>query len=149
MRRGRGGSTVECYDPGMSSGETTSLLLMQAKAGDDAAVNQLCARLVPRLTRWASGRLPAGARSLTDTEDVVQDAVIQSIRRLETFRPEGGGAFFAYLRQAVMNRIRDQIRRRDVGERALDVIDKPAAPPSPLQDVVGAEVLERYEAALG
>ena len=73
---------------------------------------------------------------------------MQSIGRLDTFRPEGGGAFFAYLRQAVMNRIRDQIRRRDVGERALDVVEKPAVLASPLQEVIGTEVLERYEAAL-
>ena len=132
----------------MLSDDTTSLLLLQAKAGDGRALNRLCERMVPRLRRWASGRLPAGARSLTDTEDVVQDAVVQSIQRLETFRPEGGGAFFAYLRQAVMNRIRDQIRRRDVGERALDIVDRPAAPHSPLQEVIGGEVLERYEAAL-
>jgi RNA polymerase sigma-70 factor (ECF subfamily) len=132
----------------MLTDDTTSYLLGRAKEGDDLALNRLCERLVPRLRRWASGRLPAGARGLTDTDDVVQDAVVQSIGRLDTFRPEGGGAFFAYLRQAVMNRIRDQIRRRDVGERALDVVEKPAAPTSPLQDVIGAEVLERYEAAL-
>lgn len=135
----------------MRPDETTSYLLGQAKAGDDLAVNRLCERLVPRLRRWASGRLPVSARSLTDTDDLVQDAVVQSIRRLDTFRPDGGGAFFAYLRQAVMNRIRDQIRRRDVGGRAVDLdeVPKPAEPASPLQEVIGGEVLDRYEAALG
>lgn len=117
----------------MTTGETTSLLLTRAKAGDGVALDSLCRRLVPRLTRWATGRLPGSARSLLDTEDVVQDAVVQSLRHLQSFRPDGSGAFFAYLRQAVTNRIRDQIRRRDVGERALGEMQSPAAAPSPLQ----------------
>ncbi|GJM44196.1 MAG: hypothetical protein DHS20C21_10380 [Gemmatimonadota bacterium] len=129
--------------------ETTSVLLDRAKGGDERALNLLCERMVPRLRRWATGRLPAGARSLNDTEDLVQDAVIRSIRRLEEFRPEGSGAFFGYLRQAVMNRIRDQVRRAGVGDRVMDAAEKPATPfASPLDDVVGRETLERYEAAL-
>ncbi len=130
-------------------GTDTTVLLGRAQAGDDRALNELCARLVPRLRRWASGRLPAGARSLTDTEDVVQDVVVQSIRRLEGFQPGRGGAFFAYLRQAAMNRIRDEIRRRDVRERVLEAAEEPPSPfSSPLADVIGRETLERYETAL-
>ncbi len=129
--------------------DITSVLLDRAKGGDAQALNRLCDRLVPRLRRWASGRLPASARSLSDTEDLVQDAVIQSIRRLDQFRPEGGGAFFAYLRQAVMNRLRDHVRRAGVGERVLDQVGHPGAmSPSPLDEVVGRETLERYEQAL-
>jgi RNA polymerase sigma-70 factor (ECF subfamily) len=132
------------------SGETTAVLLDRARAGDDRALNRLCERLRPRLRQWASGRLPAGARSLTDTEDLVQDVLVQSIRRLSDFRPEHRGAFFAYLRTAVTNRIRDQIRRRDAGERALDGAEDPRDPfVSPLEQVVGREMLERYEAGLG
>jgi len=127
----------------------TTVLLSRAQAGDARALNELCVRLVPRLRRWASGRLPPGARSLTDTEDVVQDAVVQSIKRLVEFEPQRAGAFFAYLRQAVMNRIRDQIRIRNVGERVFDALDEPLSPfHSPLAEVVGRETLERYEAAL-
>ena len=135
------------FPPG--SQETTALLLDQAKGGDDRALGRLVERLRPRLRQWATGRLPAGARSMTDTEDLVQDALVQTIRRLSEFSPEHRGAFFAYLRRAVMNRIRDQIRRQGAGERALDAAEKPRNPfHSPLEDVVGREVLDRYEAGL-
>ena len=136
-------------DPPRPGEDTTSVLLERARGGDDGALNLLCERLVPRLRRWATGRLPSGARSLNDTEDLVQDAVIRSLRRLGEFRPEGSGAFFGYLRQAVLNRIRDQVRRAGVGERAREVLERPGSPsPSPLDDLVGRETLERYEAAL-
>ncbi|MCA9751512.1 MAG: sigma-70 family RNA polymerase sigma factor [bacterium] len=135
--------------PAPPTGETTAYLLDRAQGGDDRALNRLCERLRPRLHRWASGRLPAGARGLTDTEDLVQDALVQTIKRLESFRPEHRGSFFAYLRQAVMNRIRDQIRRRDVGERVMDAVDEPRDPfHSPLEEVVGREMVDRYETAL-
>ncbi len=133
----------------LSGSETTSFLLLRAKGGDDRALELLCGRLIPRLRRWASGRLPASARSLVDTEDIVQEALVSSIRRLESFRPEGGGAFFAYVRRAITNGILDQIRRRDVHERAVETREAPRPPaPSPLEDLLGREALDRYEAAL-
>ena len=129
--------------------QTTAILLDEARGGSERALNLLIERLAPRLRRWATGRLPSGARSLTDTEDLVQDALIQTVRRIESFRPEHGGAFFAYLRRAVLNRMRDQIRRAAVGEKAMDVVEKPVSPfHSPLEELIGSEMLERYESAL-
>src|SRR6478735_8112911 len=63
-------------------------LLLRARAGDEAARNELCARYLPRLRRWAHGRLPVWARDHLDTEDIVQDALMKSVRRLDTFAPE-------------------------------------------------------------
>jgi len=104
---------------------------------------------VPVLKRWARGRLPAWARDLADTEDVVQEAVLQTFKHIETFDARGEGALQAYLRQAVMNRIRDHIRR--VGRRPvateLDSVHEDQGP-SPLEQAVGAEAVERYERAL-
>jgi RNA polymerase sigma-70 factor (ECF subfamily) len=50
----------------------TGELLSRAKGGDRAALGALMERYRPRLVRWASGRLPAYARSLLDTNDLVQ-----------------------------------------------------------------------------
>ena len=47
--------------------ESSVELLTRAQSGDDAALNSLLARYLPRLTRWASGRLPAGMRTMLDT----------------------------------------------------------------------------------
>ena len=133
----------------MLSGETSFELLARVRGGDGAALDRLLARHLPRLQRWASGRLPAWARDRGDTEDLVQETVIQTLRKIETFEPNHEGALQAYLRQAVLNRIRDAIRR--AGRRpvaaALDE-QMPAEDTSPLEQAVGAEALERYDAGL-
>jgi len=124
-------------------------LLLRARAGDEAARNELCARYLPRLRRWAHGRLPVWAREHLDTEDIVQDALMKSVRRLETFAPEHEGAFCAYVCQALRNRLRDAMRRavRHPPGQELSV-EEPANDPSPLERAVGRQLLSRYDEAL-
>ena len=57
-----------------------------------------------------------------DTDDLVQETVIRAVKRLDAFEPRHDGALQAYLRQAVMNRIRDEVRRavRSPAETGLD-----------------------------
>ena len=59
--------------PPAAEGLVTNELLMLAKAGDPVAIERIMSRYLPRLQRWASGRLPSYARSLLDTSDLVQD----------------------------------------------------------------------------
>lgn len=125
-------------------------LLLKAQSGNDDALNRLLARYLPRLQRWASGRLPSGVRTMLDTGDLVQDAVINALRHLDTFEIRTEGALQAYLHRAVNNRITDLYRRaatrRQVrGEMPEDIV---AAGPSPLVAAIGAETLEHYERAL-
>jgi RNA polymerase sigma-70 factor (ECF subfamily) len=99
--------------------------------------------------RWAHGRLPRWARDIVDTEDLVQETLLHTIHRVNGFDPHHSGAFQAYLRRALDNRIRDEIRRvrrRPAGEALADERRDPAA--SPLEEAIGAQALERYEAAL-
>jgi DNA-directed RNA polymerase specialized sigma24 family protein len=86
-------------------------LLKRVRAGDAAARELPFARCLLALQRWTRGRIPAYARDLVDTVDVVQDAAIATLRNLDTFYPDHPGAFNAYLREAVASRIKDQIRR--------------------------------------
>jgi len=129
--------------------ESTFDLLARARNGDTYAVDLLFERCLPALRRWARGRLPYYARDLADTQDIVQDTVLQTLRRLDTFEPRHQGALQAYLRQAVANRIRDEIRRvrRRPASNELDDA-QPDASPSPLEHAIGREGIERYEAAL-
>ena len=129
--------------------ESSLTLVQRARGGDEAARNELCARYLPRLQRWAHGRLPASARGALDTVDLVQDTFMQVLRRLDEFEPRHDGAFQGYLRQTLMNRIRDEIRR--VGRRGhVEPLDtaRPASDPSPLEEAIGRETLDRFEAAL-
>lgn len=129
--------------------ETTVELLALAKAGDREALNRLLTRCLPALRRWAHGRLPQHARGLNDTADLVQDAAIGAMRRLEAFEPRHQGALQAYLRQAVMNRIRDVMREHGRRPQAVNVADSlPDEKTSPLEAVIGVENTERYETAL-
>src|SRR5947208_14274142 len=91
--------------------ESTFSLLERARAGDRHAIELLVARHRGPLQRWASGRLPRWARGMVETQDLVQETLFQTFRKIETFRPERVGALQAYPRPAVLNRIRDELRR--------------------------------------
>ena len=88
-------------------------------------------------------------RSAADTNDVVQDAVLGTLARLDAFQPQGRRALASYLRTAVRNRIADEHRRaaRWIASAApLDAL--PDEELSPLQRVIGAETERRYRDAL-
>src|SRR5687768_14750669 len=128
-------------DTGRSGqGEATDLtstidLLERFKQGDEQAVSLLVERSLPPLKRWARGRLPPWARSMVDTQDLVQDAVIRALPRLKTFEAAHPGALQAYLRQAITNHIRDQIRKVQARPIPVDLLDvQPDLRPSPLEE---------------
>ena len=129
--------------------ESTFQLIERARVGDQEAIERLFARHLKPLQRWASGRLPKWARDLADTDDLVQDTLIQTFKRIEAFEPRRVGALQAYLRQAVLNRIRNELRRKGRQPHAtdLDNIDVESAE-SPLEQAIGREAVERYEQAL-
>jgi RNA polymerase sigma-70 factor, ECF subfamily len=124
-------------------------LLERARAGDREALESLIARYLPRLQRWASGRLPRWARDMAETQDLVQEALFQTFKRIERFEPRGEGALHAYLRQAILNRIREELRRakRRPARSELDSAAEDDAR-SPLAAAIGQEAIDRYERAL-
>jgi RNA polymerase sigma-70 factor (ECF subfamily) len=140
--------------PGGSAGaagdvESTFSLIERARAGDPEALEQLFARHRKPLQRWASGRLPKWARDISDTEDLVQETLLQTFKRIGDFEPRRVGALQAYLRQAVLNRIREEFRRKGRRPDATDLDDIPVdSDQSPLEQAIGREAVDRYEQAL-
>jgi RNA polymerase sigma-70 factor (ECF subfamily) len=129
--------------------ESTLSLLTRVREGDDAALNDLFARYLPLLRRWAAGRLPRWARDLADTPDLVQETLFQVFKRMDGFEHRGEGAFQAYLRQAVMNRIRNEIRNAGRRPQRLELDESVADDQeSPLEAAIGAEAVQHYEGAL-
>ncbi len=129
--------------------ESTALLLERARAGDQTAVDDLFARHVRPLRRWATGRLPKWARDVTDTDDLVQETLLRTFKRIGQFEPRGVGALHAYLRQAILNRIREELRRKGRRPDATGLSDLEAASQlSPLEQAIGAEAIDQYEKAL-
>ncbi len=137
----RGGAVVDTL--------ATRDLVSRAREGDASAVEALYIRYLPILQRWARGRMPRQARDLNDTGDLVQETLVKALRRLASLDLDRPGAFFAYLRAAMLNRIRDEARRierrpRTHGSGMLH----PTPYPSPIEELVGREKVERFEAAL-
>lgn len=115
-------------------------LLERFKQGDEQAVSLLVERSLPPLKRWARGRLPQWARGLAETQDLVQDAVIRALPRLKTFEAKHPGALQAYLRQAITNHIRDEIRKVNAHPAPTELRDShPDVGPSPLEHAIGRE----------
>src|SRR5688572_5427831 len=131
------------------SDEPTLELVVRAREGNREAVEALLQRCLPQLKRWAHGRLPAAARGSLDTGDLVQETVLHVLRRLDTFEPRHVGAMQAYLRQSVINRIRDEVRKIS-RQPAPDELPEDLASDltSPLEAAVQSEAYERYRDAL-
>ncbi len=129
--------------------ESTLELLARVRQGDRDALERLFSRCLPALRRWARGRLPSAARGALDTQDLVQDTLLNSLRRLDHFESRHEGALQAYLRQAVLNRIRDEARRFSRRPAAAELTEsQPAESASPLDIAIGRQGVARYEAAL-
>lgn len=130
------------------SPETTAALIHRVRGGDALAREQLVARFQPLLQRWAHGRLPAHARGLMETGDLVQIALMRAMDRLGGFESQREGAFLAYLRRTLMNQLRNEIRRSLREGHAVDSPELADGRPSPLEQIVDRQVLEAYEAGL-
>lgn len=131
--------------------DSTAVLIQRVREGDRDSLERLIQRHLAPLRRYASGRLPRWARDLADTDDLVQDTLLRTFSKMDTFEVRGAGALQAYLRQAVMNRMRDELRRRGRAPAFVAAHEFDAAAPaegSPLEEAIGAEAAARYVAAL-
>jgi RNA polymerase sigma-70 factor (ECF subfamily) len=128
---------------------TSARLLERARRGDESALGRLFNRYRSRLLRWAHGRLPRWARTIADTPDLVQDAIVRTLGRLDAFELRGQRALGAYLHEAVLNRIRDEHRRFVRRGRSIAAAGELAdREPSPLDHAIGSDIEARYRAAL-
>ena len=137
--------------PSPSNLTSTTDLLRRAREGDAQALDDLIQRHRGPLRRWARGRLPRWTRDLRDTEDLVQETLAQTIRHINDFEPRHEGALQAYLRQALINKVRDEVRRvsRYPTPTGIDENDDHAdRSASPLDEAIGQEAVGRYERAL-
>src|SRR4249920_782233 len=135
--------------PQHDSVESTAALLFRARDGDPQARERLFRRFLPLLVRWAHGRLPPWARDIRETNDLVQDSLIRALKKLHSFEPRGEGSFLAYLRAILLNQVRDDARRAKRRPQRVPVDDDMSdRRPSPLEQAIGRNTLDRYEQAL-
>ena len=140
----------EAYTDALLSDETTMELVVRAREGDRMAVEALLQRCLPvadALGARQAARRPRAAS--LDTGDLVQEAALHALRRLDVFEPRHVGAMQAYLRQSVINRIRDEVRRVTRHPAPVELPpDHAADATSPLEAAIEAESYERYRKAL-
>jgi hypothetical protein len=96
---------------GIDAASTIELLALVKEHQSEEAVNVLFGRYLPRITRWARGRLPRYARNMLDTDDLVQDTVFQTLKRLQSFEVRHEGALQGYLPPPRRSRKRSAARR--------------------------------------
>jgi RNA polymerase sigma factor (sigma-70 family) len=129
--------------------ETTATLLARVRDGDEDAREQLVVRYLALLRRWARGRVPPRARRFADTDDLVQTTLLRALNGVRHFEPRREGAFLAYLRKILLNQLRTAVQRADAAPPLQSLPGTlEGTRPSPLEEAIGAETVEAYEAAL-
>ncbi len=91
----------------------TQRLLKQVRAGDRLALEQLMTRHRPYLRQMVELRLDPQLRSRVDFSDVVQEAQMEAVRRLDTYLEQAPMPFRLWLRQIAHDRLL-MMRRRHV-----------------------------------
>jgi RNA polymerase sigma factor (sigma-70 family) len=126
--------------------DSTVEILDRAQRGDWGAAQALIERVAPSVRRWARGKVPPHVRHDANTEDVVQDAVLQTLKGMKRIRYRTVGALQAYLRTSVVNRIRDLIRGTQRHGGAPLELDEGLAndSASPLESAIMREDLQRF-----
>jgi DNA-directed RNA polymerase specialized sigma24 family protein len=77
----------------------------------------------------------------------VQDTVVGTLKQLDRFEPAGKGALQAYLRQAVLNRLRNSLRSASRRPAAVELDSHiPDTRTSPLEAAIGRETLRELRA---
>ncbi len=124
--------------------DSTRGLFSRARNGDVEAREKLWKRLRERLCRYAHGRLPKKLRSLVETEDVVQDALAQTFRRIDLFDPKHSGAFGVTLYRTMKNCLIDQHRKAGRQPASGGTVTSLLADGlSPMEEAIEKEKLER------
>jgi RNA polymerase sigma-70 factor (ECF subfamily) len=121
---------------------STQALLQRLQAGDKGALNDLYNRYLMRVLAAVRARLGAELRGKLESWDVVQDALLASLKNVQSFNQTSEGAFLNWLAKVVENRIRDQLDyfRADKRDHRLE---RPVAGPRSAESSVPLDIPER------
>ncbi len=133
-----------------------------AQAGDNAALNDLFRRYLPRVTRLVAARLGEQWGELAGEEDLVQESFIDALKALRAGKVATNGDFCNWMATCVQNNIRDEVRRAHAGKRDRNKVRRQADmsqtfltetilgadEATPSQLALARETEERLEAAL-
>ena len=98
----------------------TARLLEQVRAGDPAALNELFTRHRARLRRMVELRLDRRLQARIDASDVLQEAYVDAVTRLDEYLREPTYPLFLWLRLIVGEHLL-KLHRRHLGTQMRDV----------------------------
>jgi len=104
----------------LSNLEDTQVLVEQFQQGDNSALNELCRRYQTRVLAAVRIRLGAKLRRKVQSWDIVQEVMMDALRKLGSFDFKTEGAFLHYLNRVVANKIRDQADYWKYQKRDMD-----------------------------
>lgn len=134
---------------GAADVDLTVELIVDAKAGNLRATEELFRRSVAHSRRRAHGRLVAEQRRGLDTQDLAHEVACSALARLDQFHPRHPGSWRAFLCRAVDNRIYDAHRRARRRPMLCELSEAlPSPGDSPLRAAIEQDNLERYQRAL-
>lgn len=122
-------------------------LLHRVHSGDPEAREKLVARYMDRVLRAVRARMGQNVRRHCESVDIVQDAFIVALRKLDDFEIRDEATFLSWMRTIVENQIRDRAKglrlnaeKGRQGRRILTEEDfAEADSPSPLTMVAEGE----------
>jgi RNA polymerase sigma-70 factor, ECF subfamily len=103
----------------MDTNSADSACLDRARAGDQAAVNEIFTRYRERLRRMVEMRLDRRLQARIDASDVVQEAYVDVVTRLEEYLREPRLPLFLWLRLVVGERLL-KLHRQHLGAQMRD-----------------------------
>src|SRR5215467_12008336 len=97
----------------------TARLLEQARAGDQAALNDIFAQHRQRLRRMVELRLDRRLQARIDASDVIQEAYVEAVSRLDEYLRDPRYPLFLWLRLLVGERLL-KLHRHHLGTQMRD-----------------------------
>lgn len=145
--------SVESQDT-LTAQETASEKSVADCGAETLNVAEVASRYRPFLKAIAAAELPGHLNSREDDSDLVQETLLKATREADQFRGSTEKELQAWLRETLLNQIRDCVRfhgrqQRDVAvETAIPVTGISADDPSPSERVRKAEAIEFTQRAL-
>ncbi len=145
---------------GMVYEDPTTCLVLAAQGGDRDALEGLFRRYLPRVRQIVALRLGYSLRDFADSEDLVQEALLNVFRMLDRFHVRSEGRFRFWVSRCVANSVRTHFRRSAAKKRAGLLPSFPYASDGILEEIAcgpdfdphglleGAELADRIERAL-
>ena len=108
-------------------GSETSRLLAAARGGDHVALDDLYARHQGRLLNFLRASIAQSSLQAVTAEDVLQETLIASARKIAEFEPSGPASFYRWLVSIARFKLTEAGRAQKAKKRATAPLEEPVA----------------------